>query len=97
MQAPTSKKSEPDSTSVHFVHDTSAYIPFSYGPANCAGKALALAEIRSVTALLLQRFDFEFAEELREEYVGKNKWEREFRNFFVFQLGELRVSIKRRA
>ncbi|KAL5529837.1 hypothetical protein ACEPAF_6094 [Sanghuangporus sanghuang] len=96
LQSPMSKV-EPDSTSAHYIHDTSAYIPFAYGPANCAGKALALAEIRSVTALLLQRFDIDFVEELRNEYVEKNKWEKEINSFFVFRLGELRVVIKRRA
>ena len=33
--------------------------PFSAGPRNCVGKALAYAEIRLITALLVLRFDFE--------------------------------------
>ena len=37
------------------IHNTAAFMPFSQGHANCAGKNLALAEMRVVLALLMQR------------------------------------------
>ncbi|EJD01754.1 high nitrogen upregulated cytochrome P450 monooxygenase 1 [Fomitiporia mediterranea MF3/22] len=87
-----SPTTESDSKSkMHFVHDTSAYMPFSYGPANCAGKMLALAEIRSVTALLLQRFEISFA-----HGYDKDQWEKDMKNHFVFRLGELPVVLTSR-
>ncbi|KAJ8079726.1 hypothetical protein PM082_016548 [Marasmius tenuissimus] len=41
---------------------TEAFIPFSYGPANCIGKSLAVTEMMMVLTMLVQRFDFTFAE-----------------------------------
>ena len=45
-----------------FVHDAQAFLPFSFGPANCVGKALAMAEMRTVLARLLQRVQLRPAE-----------------------------------
>ncbi|PAV19171.1 cytochrome P450 [Pyrrhoderma noxium] len=44
------------------ITNTSAFIPFSIGHANCAGKRLALAEMRTVIAFLLHHFDMCLAE-----------------------------------
>ncbi|KAK1221384.1 hypothetical protein PQX77_015791 [Marasmius sp. AFHP31] len=41
---------------------TNAFIPFSYGPANCVGKNLAMSEMMMVLTMLIQRYHFEFAE-----------------------------------
>ncbi|EJD04675.1 uncharacterized protein FOMMEDRAFT_153745 [Fomitiporia mediterranea MF3/22] len=41
---------------------SAAFIPFSYSPANCAGRALAMAELRMVVALLVQCFDMHLEE-----------------------------------
>ncbi|KAL0060261.1 hypothetical protein AAF712_012947 [Marasmius tenuissimus] len=38
-----------------------AFIPFSYGPAICIGKHLAMLEMMMVLIMMIQRFDFEFA------------------------------------
>ncbi len=38
-----------------------AFIPFSFGPANCVGRQLAKREMMMVVCLLLQRFTFTFA------------------------------------
>lgn len=40
-----------------YVTDREAFIPFSYGPANCAGKVFAMAELRCVIAMLVRSFD----------------------------------------
>ncbi|KAK7684538.1 hypothetical protein QCA50_012485 [Cerrena zonata] len=42
--------------------DTAAFIPFSYGPANCVGRQLAKQELLMVTSTLLQRFTFSLAD-----------------------------------
>ncbi|KAH8108260.1 high nitrogen upregulated cytochrome P450 monooxygenase 2 [Phellopilus nigrolimitatus] len=39
------------------ITNTAAFIPFSYGPENCAGRSLALTELRMVAALIIQRFE----------------------------------------
>ena len=38
------------------THNPDAFIPFSFGPANCVGKNLAMLEMRTVACALLQRF-----------------------------------------
>ncbi|KAI3597833.1 cytochrome p450, partial [Moniliophthora roreri] len=43
------------------VLELGAFVPFSSGPANCAGKRLALLELRVVLALLISRFELSFA------------------------------------
>ena len=39
------------------VHNSAAFFPFSFGPANCAGKGLALLEMRMVVCAIMQRLD----------------------------------------
>lgn len=43
--------------SVAYTTDKEAFIPFSYGPANCAGKTLAMIEMRYVVATLVRCFE----------------------------------------
>ena len=69
-----------------FVRNEEAFIPFSYGPANCAGRNLALVEMRMVVALLMQRFEMRFA----PGYDPK-RWEEEIEDFFVVKNGKLPV------
>lgn len=45
-----------------YVLNKNAFIPFSYGPANCVGKALALQEMMTIVSLLMQKFELRFAE-----------------------------------
>ena len=44
------------------VHNAAALIPFSHGPMQCAGKQLAMMEMRMVLTWLIQNFEFEPAE-----------------------------------
>lgn len=44
------------------MHNLNAFIPFSFGPANCVGKNLAMQEMRMVICLLMQKLDFRFAD-----------------------------------
>ena len=66
--------------------NTSAFIPFSYGPANCAGKLLAIVEMRMVVALLMQRFEIRFA-----DGYDPLQWEIELKDYFVTSNGSLPV------
>lgn len=68
--------------------NTTAFMPFSIGPANCAGKNLALAEMRAVIAVLVQRFDIKFA-----EGYDVGSYEKRVEDRFITQVGELRVSL----
>ena len=69
-----------------FTTNTSAFIPFSYGPANCAGKLLATVEMRMVVALLMQRFEIRFA-----DGYDPLQWETELKDYFVMSNGCLPV------
>lgn len=73
------------------IHNTLAFIPFSAGNANCAGKNLALAEMRMVLALLMQRFEIRFA-----QGYDPTRWEREMVDLFVMKPTELLVELKLR-
>ena len=74
------------------VHtNTSAFIPFSFGPANCVGKNLATLEMRTVLALLITRFDFHLVSDYDSE-----DWNREQEDFFAMKNGRLPVIIRRR-
>ncbi|KAI5120968.1 hypothetical protein M0805_006640 [Coniferiporia weirii] len=69
-----------------FIHDTAAFLPFSYGPANCAGRNLAILELRVVVALLMQRFKMRLAKEF-----DPHKWEEDIEDWFVMKVGKLPV------
>lgn len=49
-----------------------AFVPFSYGVYNCAGKPLAMMQLRMVTAMVVKKFELSFApgkEEDCERYI----------------------------
>ncbi|KAJ2914895.1 hypothetical protein MD484_g5511, partial [Candolleomyces efflorescens] len=66
------------------VLERSAFIPFSMGPANCAGKSVALKQLRYVPAVLLRNFRFEFA-----AGYNSDRWEEELEDRFLMAKGEL--------
>ena len=80
-----------DTTSGKFTTNTSAFIPFSTGPANCVGKNLALLEMRMVVASIIQKFDMRF-----DEGYDPNTWEEELQDFFVTKVGKLPVVLTAR-
>ncbi|KAJ7446658.1 high nitrogen upregulated cytochrome P450 monooxygenase 2 [Mycena galericulata] len=59
-------------------HETSAFIPFSSGPANCVGQKLAKRELLMVISLLLKSFHLRFAERFDSE-----AWPTHIHDFFV--------------
>lgn len=76
-----------------FVHDTGAFLPFSIGPANCAGKNLALLELRALVCHLLQKFDFHIPES-EAQRMEFEKWEEGVRDHVVLSRPSLPVVVK---
>ncbi|KXN90423.1 Cytochrome P450 67 [Leucoagaricus sp. SymC.cos] len=72
-----------------FILSRDAFIPFSTGPANCAGKPLALIELRLVIANVVRRFEIAF-----DDGYDPRQWERELRDRFVMVKGELKTALK---
>jgi cytochrome P450 len=66
------------------THNASAFIPFSSGPSNCVGKALALQELRMVVCAVVQRFSMRFADCYRAE-----SWEESLRDVNITMSGRL--------
>lgn len=67
-----------------FILDTNAFIPFSIGPENCVGKNLAWMEMRMLVCLMVQRFDFRFA----DGYDPK-QWSADMMDYLVTFKGKL--------
>ncbi|KAG6907661.1 hypothetical protein DXG01_007865 [Tephrocybe rancida] len=74
------------------VHNMSAFIPFSYGPADCVGKRLAMQELRAVTYAILQRFNLNFA-----TGYDRGSWEADMCDFFVIRKAKLSVVLTMRS
>ncbi|KAJ7865617.1 cytochrome P450 [Mycena olivaceomarginata] len=81
-----------DATGAKFIVNEDAFIPFSTGPANCAGKNLAMLEIRMVVAYVMQAFELRLADGYDEEW-----WEDELKDYLVMQKGSLPVVVTSRA
>ncbi|KAK7042168.1 cytochrome P450 [Favolaschia claudopus] len=75
-----------------FTVNGDAFIPFSMGPANCAGKNLAMLELRMIMACVLQRFEVRLA-----DGYDVRRWEAELKDYFVMQKGSLPVVLTSRA
>ncbi|KAJ7231273.1 cytochrome P450 [Mycena haematopus] len=69
-------------------HDTSAFIPFSLGPANCVGQKFAKREMLMVLSALFKSFDMRFADGFDSE-----AWPMGMQDFFVVTRGPLRVDL----
>ncbi|KAJ2934634.1 hypothetical protein H1R20_g2468, partial [Candolleomyces eurysporus] len=80
-----------------FTTNREAFIPFSYGPANCAGKPLAIIELRYIVAILIRSFDIYHAgckDATPEVLEAKaESWVNALKDRFVFGKGELLVEI----
>ncbi|TCD61208.1 hypothetical protein EIP91_008776 [Steccherinum ochraceum] len=74
-----------------FIHNMNAYIPFSFGPANCVGKSLALKVVKMALCALLQRANVKFAKGYDPE-----EWDRKIGDFVVLEVGRLPVVIGER-
>ncbi|TFK79340.1 high nitrogen upregulated cytochrome P450 monooxygenase 2, partial [Polyporus arcularius HHB13444] len=74
-----------------FVHNESAFMAFSYGPMNCAGKGLAILEMRTVMCALLQQYEVR----LREGWDA-GCYEERYRDYFVSTRPEVSIVLARR-
>ncbi len=72
-------------------HNTAAFFPFSYGPTICAGKNLALMEMRMLLCWVLRRFRFSKA-----PGVTHKEWERRILDWFIVHQDPLLVSVSLR-
>lgn len=73
------------------THNPNAFVPFSFGPANCVGKNLALQEMKMVVCNLVQKLDMRLA-----EWYDPTEWDRAIEEQLVISVGRLPVVIKRR-
>lgn len=71
-----------------FVHNRNAYVPFSFGPANCVGKNMALLEMRIVICHLMQRLDLRLADKW-----DPAEWEQNITERFTTMIGGLPVVV----
>lgn len=71
-----------------FTHNPNALLAFSYGPANCVGKNLALLEMRMVLCGIMQKFKLEF-----EGGWDHTLWLKDLKDVFVSRMGRLPVVI----
>jgi cytochrome P450 len=74
-----------------FKNEPNAFLAFSFGPANCAGRNLARQELMMIMSLLLQNFDFRFADGFDWE-----SWPRKLKSFFVTIRPPIKVVVTRR-
>ncbi|EMD31379.1 hypothetical protein CERSUDRAFT_119768 [Gelatoporia subvermispora B] len=74
-----------------FVHNSIAFIPFSFGPANCVGKNLALQEMRMVVCLMMQKLEMRFP-----DGFDPRAYEENLQDFLVVMKPPLPVLIERR-
>ncbi|KAI0706670.1 high nitrogen upregulated cytochrome P450 monooxygenase 2 [Earliella scabrosa] len=74
---------------VEFVHNEVAFTPFSHGPMYCAGKNLALLEMRMVVCALVQRFEVRL-----EEGWDVRRFGREYRDHYIAAMAELPVRLE---
>ncbi|PIL29373.1 cytochrome P450 [Ganoderma sinense ZZ0214-1] len=79
---------EPEHPDGGFVLDRSAFIPFSYGPANCVGRHLARMEMKMVLSVLVQKFNLQFA----EDFDSKG-WCDTIKDYLVTSRGPLVVKL----
>jgi hypothetical protein len=69
-------------------HNTAAFFPFSYGPTICAGKKLALMEMRMALCWILRHFRFS-----RAPGAVYEEWEAGIRDWFVVHHEPLLVNV----
>ncbi|KAI8984902.1 high nitrogen upregulated cytochrome P450 monooxygenase 2 [Trametes punicea] len=72
------------------AHNTAAFIPFSFGPANCVGRGLALQEMRMLICLLIQRLDMRFPD---RNLWDPREYEEGLEDWFTIQKPALRVVV----
>lgn len=91
LQDPSNSPARLETHPGPFIHDTTAFIPFSYGPQNCVGKQLAILEIRFIVCLLMKQFNLQFPANFDAE-----RWPDLYQDKFIATVGQLPVLLTRR-
>lgn len=79
----------PELSPEKLVHNANAFLPFSFGPANCVGKNLALLEMRMVLCLCMQKLEMRF-----DEGWDRTQWIDQLEDVFVTRMGRLPATIR---
>ncbi|EKM57284.1 uncharacterized protein PHACADRAFT_254974 [Phanerochaete carnosa HHB-10118-sp] len=75
----------------HVTTNRAAFVPFSVGPQNCAGRALAMIEMRAVVCAVMHKFELRRAEE-----YDLDRWERDVMDAYISLRGKLPVILEQR-
>lgn len=78
-------------TTPTMIHNTDAFLPFSFGPGHCIGKQLAYREMRLVVASMVQKYKIRL-----EAGYDVKQWLVDMRDDAVFVKGKLPVVLKAR-
>ncbi len=81
----------PNKDGQSFVHDNNAFIPFSFGPANCVGKNLAMQEMRVVVCHIMHKLTLKLA-----DGWDATEFEKVYKDQFVAEVGRLPVTVHQR-
>lgn len=73
------------------IHNRNVFVPFSFGLRSCAGKSVAVLEMRAVLCALVQKFDVTKAPEYKLD-----DWEKDLRDVFITSCGPLTVELNPR-
>jgi len=71
------------------ILERNLFLPFSAGPQNCAGRAIAQQEMRAITCALLSKFEIEKA-----KGYDLDSWEKNVKDYYVCHRGPLMVQMK---
>ncbi|EKM52361.1 uncharacterized protein PHACADRAFT_148937 [Phanerochaete carnosa HHB-10118-sp] len=73
------------------ITNRGAFIPFSFGPQNCAGRALAMVEMRAVACVMMHKFELRKPKE-----YDLNQWEKDMWDALIMLRGKLPVILEQR-
>jgi len=73
------------------IHNKTVFVPFSLGTRSCAGKSIAIMQMRAIVCALVQKYEFTKAPD-----YNLDEWEEKIRDIFVTSCGPLMVTLKAR-
>lgn len=79
-------------TKDQLIHERSLFLPFSAGPQNCAGRAIALQEMRAVLVAVYKLFEVQ-----KMDGFELGTWEKNVKDFYITHRGPLMVNLKARS
>ena len=70
------------------IHERNLFLPFSVGPQNCAGRAIAQQEMRAILCAILRKFEVQEA-----PGFDMDTWEKNLKDYFISHRGSLMVTL----